>query len=214
MNPNADKDVLVFHCNVIMMISYFLQDAEDLLDPLAGLNDPGVIASFYTGLSRAREHLMNAFREAQPGGNHELLCYHFQVGTGLLVALLDGMAVYVEKKVADPPIQGRVYWAGANTFLDPRFAELRSIQQRTTEYIIKGGITVNSLRNLAKHYLPWLPLSDATSGSWDIRFPINATHKSGPVLKGLLFPLFNDACESYIAFGRLIGQTPLGITPL
>jgi hypothetical protein len=196
------------------MLRYLLQDAEDLFDPVAGLNNPGVMTSFHTGLSRTREHLLNALREAQPGGNHEMLCYQFQVGTTLLVALLDGMAVYVEKKVATPPLNGRVYWTGAVTFLDPRFAELRAIQQRTTEYIIKGGISVNSIRNLVKHYLPWLPLSDATGGSWDIRFPIDSTHKSGPLLSGLLFPLFNDARDAYAALGRLIGQAPLDIASL
>jgi hypothetical protein len=99
----------------------FLQDAEeDSFDPVAELNDPGVMASFHTALTRTREHLLCALREAQPGGKQ--LCYQFQVGAALLMALLDGIAVYVEKKVAAPPSQGRVYWAGGGiTFLDPRF---------------------------------------------------------------------------------------------
>jgi hypothetical protein len=130
------------------------------------------------------------------------------------MSILDGMAVYVEKNVADPPLNGQVQWEGATTFVDPRFAELQAIQQRTTEYIIKGGITVKSLRNMGKHYLPWLPMADATGGSWDIRFPINSNHKSGPVLSGLLFPLFRDACEAYAALGRLIEQTPMDIALL
>lgn len=132
---------------------------------------------------------------------------YFQTGTGLLMALLDGMAVYVEKKVAVPPASGRVYWAGATTFIDPRFAALRAIQRRTTDYVIKGGITANTLRNFSKHYLPWVPLSGhAGDGMFDIMFPIDPVTKSGPVLSGLLFPLFDDAREAYLALGRLLGQ--------
>jgi hypothetical protein len=122
----------------------------------------------------------------------------------------------VEKKLAHgqvhPGQQGAVYWARHTTFIDPRFAELRTIQQRTNGYIIRGGITVNTLRNLAKHYLPWLPLSGTSARvadePWDVRFPLDAakTTLSGPVLSGLLFPLFNDACDACDAFGRLVGE--------
>ena len=195
------------------MWANFLQDADDLFDPVAGLNDLGVVRSFRMGMVHTREHLVAALRLAQPGGCHDTLCYNFQVGTALLVALLDGMAVYVEKKLAVPPgQQGAVYWARHTTFIDPRFAELRAIQQRTNGYIIRGGITVNTLRNLAKHYLPWLPLSGTSARvadePWDVRFPLDAakTTLSGPVLSGLLFPLFNDACDACAAFGRLVGQ--------
>jgi len=196
----------------MLTVAYF-QDADDLFDPVAGLNDPGVVASFRTGLRHARELLMNARIKAQPGGVHEEMCFYFQAGTGLLMALLDGMAVYVEKKVAVPSASGRVCWAGATTFVDPRFATLRAIQRRTTQYVLKGGITANTLRNFSKHYLPWVPLSGhAGDGLFDIMFPIDPVTKSGPVLSGLLFPLFplftvNDAREAYLALGRLLGQT-------
>lgn len=197
------------------MLAYLLQDAQDIFDPIAGMNDPGVMRSFNMGLSRIREHLVDARRAALPSGCHETLCYHFHVGTALLTALLDGMAVYVEKKVAVPGAPGLVYWASETTFIDPRFVELRKIQQRTKEYIIKGGITAQTLRNFAKHYLPWLPLSDATpGGTWDIRFPINNTDRTGPILSGLLFPLFNDAREACVAFAQLLGQEPTLILPL
>ncbi|KAG2440394.1 hypothetical protein HYH02_010283 [Chlamydomonas schloesseri] len=143
---------------------------------------------------------------------HEELCYEFQVGTALLMSLLDGLAVYVEKKVASPPLAGKVYWESTTTFSDPRFAQLRTIQQRTREYIIKGGITVKSLRNFSKHYLPWLPLASMGSdGAWDIRFPVDERTRSGPVLRGILFPLFNDAREACVALGALIGQDVSGI---
>lgn len=198
-----------------LTLGYILhQDAGALAEPMAGLNDPGVMRSFHTGLVKAREHLVKLLTEAQPGGSHEMLCYHFQVGTSLLMAILDGMAVFVEKKVAETPTDGNVYWERTNTFLDPRFAELKAIKDRTAEYIIKGGITVNSLRNLAKHYLPWVPLSDCSGGTWDIRFPLTQTDKSGPVIKGLLLPVFNDAVAAYAALGKLINQDVIRVHTL
>ena len=191
----------------MLTTGFLLQEAEDLFDPIAGLNDPGVLASFIYGLAKAREHLIRAKRLVESGGRHEDLCYEFQAGTALLMSLLDGLAVYVEKKVATTPVTGRVYWASASTFSDPRFVTLKVIQQRTCEYIIKGGITVNSLRNFCKHYLPWLPLaSSGADGPQDIRFPVDASTRSGPVLRGILFPLFNDAREACMALGGLIGQ--------
>lgn len=151
----------------MLTTTYLLQDATDLFDPIAGLNDMGVIKSFHTGLVRTRGHLLNIKKEAC-GGSHEEMCYHFHVGASLLMAVFDGMAVYVEKKLSSEPSSGVVYWQGEKTFIDPRFQTLRVIKQRTCDYIIKGGITASSLRNFSKHYLPWLPLSDATSGGvWD-----------------------------------------------
>ena len=198
----------------MITLSYLMQDASDLSDSVAGLDDPGVMDTFYTGLDRVRDHLVSLLREAQPGGVHNQMCYHFQVASSLLMALLDGLAVYIEKKLAIPPTRGIVYWAGANTFLDPRFAGLRAIRERTTEYIIKGGITARSLRNFAKHYLPWVPLSDCRGGPWDLRFPINSTTKSGPILQGLLFPLFNDAREACNVLANHLGQQVREVQPL
>ena len=114
----------------MLSIAYF-QEAEDLFEPVAALNDPGVMASFRTGLCYTRQLLVKTRTKAQPGGVHEDMCFYFQTGTAQLMALLDGMAVYVEKKIAVPPTSGRIYWANANTFLDPRFQDLRVIQQRT-----------------------------------------------------------------------------------
>ena len=191
----------------MMTMAYFIyppQSAEDLFSPLAGLNNPGVMASFHTGIARTREHLMAALAAAQPGGNHETLCYHFHVGASLLSSILDGIAVFVEKKVSDPPMDGVVYWDGPRTFLDPRFAELRELQQTSTQRIIMGGISTNTLQNFAKHYLPWTGLSCVGRSGWDIRFPIDANTKSGPVLRGLMFPLYNDVCDAYDALGRLL----------
>lgn len=176
-----------------------------MFDAVAGLNDAGVISSFHTALRHTREHVVSAMREAQ-GDDHAAMCYHFHVGTSLLMATLDGLAVYVEKKVQDPPARGVVYWHKA--FVDPRFSALLAIRDRTNNYIIKGGIDVHALRNFAKHYLPWVRLAavDTASAQYDIMFPVGATEKSGPVLRGLLVPLFNDACAAVRELGALIGQ--------
>jgi hypothetical protein len=198
----------------MLTLSCLMQEADDLFDPVAGLNDPGVMASSYTGLDKIRDHLVSLLRETQPGGLHDQMCYHFQVATSLLMALFDGLAVYVEKKLATSPAPGIVYWAGTDTFLDPRFAELKAIREQTADYIIKGGITAKSLRNLAKHYLPRLPLADCTGAAWDLRFPINSSTKSGPVMKGLLFPLFNDARKACNVLAKHLGQDVREVQPL
>lgn len=196
----------------MLTLRYFLtQDAQDMFDAVAGLNDPGVIASFDQALRRVREHVVAAMREAG-GDSHTQLCYHFHVGTSLLMATLDGLAVYVEKKVQDPPAGGVVYWRTA--FVDPRFHALRAIRDRTNRLVIQGGIDANALRNFAKHYLPWLHLAalDPESRMYDIMFPTGSVdeagqpERSGPVLRGLLAPLFNDACEAVRELGALIHQ--------
>ena len=112
---------------------------------------------------------------------------------------------------------GSVYWDGHTTFIDSRFAELDKIKHRTTERVLKGGILAKSLRNLVKHYLPWVRLSGMPRGGneYDILFPLDqAGNTSGPVLRGLLFPLFNDARDAYIAFGKIIDTTALPVHPL
>lgn len=201
---NIETDMLTTH--------YLLQGAYDLFDPIAGLNDIGVMKSFQTGLERTRGQLLNIKKEVCPSRTHEEMCYHFHVGTSMLMALFDGMAVYIEKKVSSEPSTGVVYWQGEKTFIDPRFEALRIIKQRTCDYIIKGGITANSLRNFTKHYLPWLPLSDATSdGVWDLRFPIDSHNKSGPIHAGLLTPLFNDAVAAYVELGKLLNLAAVDI---
>jgi len=199
----------------MLTLAYFLEGGEDSFETVAGINDPGVMISFHNALIHIRAHLMAASAAALPGCSHDDLCYNFQTGTALLVSLLDGIAVYVEKKMQVLPDAADVYWAQDRTFLDPRFAELRVIKERTTEYIIKGGVTANTLRNFAKHYIPWLILSIKTSGHWDISFPVDATTRTtGPVLRGLLFPLFNDACDACDELGRLLNQIPEDIDRL
>ena len=129
----------------MIALAYF-QTAADLFEPVAGLNDPGVMASFRAALGRVRRHMVDARAAAQPGapGGHEDVCYHFHASTALLMAVFDGLAVYVEKKVAPTPTAAAVvYWASSTTFVDPLFSKLRAVQQRTESYIIKGGITID-----------------------------------------------------------------------
>lgn len=182
----------------MLSLRYFLGD--DTVDLVA---DAGVVvASFHTALRHTRGHVVAAMR-----GDDDVW-YHFHVGALLLLATLDGLAVYVEKKVQDPPARGTVHWHTA--FVDPRFSALRAIRDRTSGYIIKGGIDVHALRNLARHYLPWAGVDTRCDTRCDTRsdimFLAGAEQKSGPVLRGLLVPLFNDACAAVQELGALIGQ--------
>lgn len=194
----------------------WLQNAGDLFDPVANLNKEGIIHSFHAALTRVREQLILCRTAAQPGGSYEDMCFYFQVATCLVMSFLDGLAVYAEKKLAPCPKPGIVYWASDSTFIDPIFANIRAIQERTKSYIIKGGITANTLRNFAKHYLPWLPIAstDQHQNIWDIRFQIDSTTYTGPVLTGLLFPLFNDAREAYVALAALANVPSKQVHPL
>ena len=201
----------------MLTLGFLLQDADDLFDPVAGLNDEGLMRSFHTALDRTRAHLLSALRAAQPGGDHEDMCYNLHVGTSLMMAFFDGLAVYVEKKVACPPAAGPVYWDRPTTFIDPRFAELLAIKERTAERVLKGGISARSLRNFVKHYLPWVRLSGVArgGGEHDVLFPLGrAGDASGPVIRGLLFPLFNDARDACVAFGKVVGAAALPVHPL
>jgi hypothetical protein len=197
----------------------FLQDAVELFDAVAGLNPHGVLASFASALGHVRDHLVAAVRYASPsaGAEHGELCYHVQAGTSLLFAMLDGLAVFVELKLQGGPGPGTrpIYWSGATTFLDPRFAGLRAIQQRTLSYAIRGGITAQTLCNFAKHYLPWLHLASVDrDGTWDVRFPLgNQGHASGPLLHGLLFPLFDDARAACVELAGVMGVGVPGALP-
>ena len=181
--------------------------ATDLFDTVAGLNDQGVSDSFKAALLHVRRHFVEALKYASPGGSHEQLCYNFHIGTSLLMSTLDGVAVYVEIKVKSPPSVGRIYWDRESTFIDPRFFKLRQIREKTSQLIIKGPLDVSAIRNFAKHYLPWVNIASMDShGNWDIRFPLSSTQKTGPVLRGLLFPLFDLACAAYYEMSNLLGQ--------
>lgn len=103
-------------------------------------------------------------------------------------------------------------------FVHERFSVLKEIRDRTNTYLLKGGINVKAVRNFSKHYLPWLPLPavDPITCQFDIQFYIDSanTIRSGPILSGLLFPLFNDACDAYREIANLINQRIASIAPL
>lgn len=203
----------------MLTLQYFLsQDAEWLFGDVAGMNTPGVADSFHSALQHTRRHIVEAVRNARTLDHHNL-CYNFQAGTSLLMATLDGMAVYVEKCIASPANSGRVYWADERAvFVDPRFQALKEIRDRTNGYIIKGGVDANALRNFSKHYLPWLDVifKDPVTNEDDILFYIDRTKdmRTGPILRGLLFPLFDDACKAYYEIAALLDQPAKNIHPL
>ena len=185
------------------------------------MNTKGIMAAFDRMLTKIREHLEAARKEAAKGASaeHTQLCYHFQLGTSLLVATLDGLAVYVETKVADrvkPADCDEVTWADQNVFGADNLKALWDIKERTYTYSIGGNVKVSSLRNLSKHFLPLL-LTPSTNakGHWDITLPVNAVgHPSGPLLSGLLFPLFNDACDAVREVHTLLKTKASMIPPL
>lgn len=185
--------------------------AEDLFDPVAYLNDAGVVNSFKVALEKTRHHLSEG-ADAAAKLKYEDMTYHFQVGTQLLMALFDGLAVYVEKKLKTKSTPGNIYWAREKTFSSPEHVGLKQIKERTQERRIEGDITADALRNFAKHYLPWLDLpSGGRGGIDDIRFKrkvvsdgIETVVTSGPVFRGLLHPLFNDARDAVAVLAKLL----------
>lgn len=190
----------------MLTLSYFMQQAGDLFGD-QHLNNPGVIASFRRCLSKTREHIVRTIELANGHGSHEDLCYNFHVGTMLLMSFFDGLAVYVQKKLAPVPTTGIVYWHNATTFSDPMFAELLVIKDRTNNYIITGGVTAATLRNYSKHYLPCLRLPMVVgNGNVDVHFKINENQFTGPLIQGLLTPLFNDGVNAYKALFGLMGM--------
>ena len=134
----------------MLTLSDFLHPPPDArVDVVAGIDDPTVMKSYHTALSHIRMHLKAvAIYATTPGYSHHDMCYNFHVATSLLIAILDGLALYVEKKLQQPPAEGNVGWDGPATFIDPRFAELRAIKDRTARNIIPGGLTLKALRNL------------------------------------------------------------------
>ena len=160
----------------MLTLQYFLSpNAEWLFGGVAEMNEPGVADSFHSALQHTRKHIVEAVRNARTLDHHNL-CYNFQACSSLLMATLDGMAVYVEKCIASPANSGRIYWADERAvFVDPRFQALKEIRDRTNGYIIKGGVDAHALRNFSKHYLPWLDVisKDPVTNEDDILFYID-----------------------------------------
>lgn len=188
----------------MLTMSYFTQSAEDTFVDASQLNSDGVMKAFHHCLTKTRAHIVSAMKNASGDGSYEDLCYNFHVGTMLLMSFFDGLAVYVEKKLAPSPNEAIVYWHASATFHDPKFSELMKIKVRTNEYIIRGGISTATLRNYSKHYLPCLRIPTMLGdGPSDIHFQITRANGTGPVISGLLKPLFNDAIRAYQALCRL-----------
>jgi hypothetical protein len=116
---------------------------------------PGYGIAYHDGLMRVRHHIVSLSRAVQPGGSHDEECYHFYAGTGLLMSLFDGIAVYVEKKPG-------ARWSNSDF---PRFASMRAIQQRTEHYMVEGGVTADTLRDVSRQYLPWILTRHAAHGT-------------------------------------------------
>jgi hypothetical protein len=170
---------------------------------------PNVTMSFYVSLVRIRHQIIFLMREMLPSGNYDEMCFSFQTSLGLLMACFDAMALFTEKKLAPSPCPDIVEWDNPRVFIDPKFKNLKDIRDRTSEYILKGGITMNILRNMSKYYFPWIPHAESIDDNlWDIRFTIDLYTKSGPVVRELLVPLYNDACEAYLEVCKLMDITP------
>ena len=170
---------------------------------------PNVTTSFYVSLVRIRHQIIFLLREMLPCGNYEEMCFSFQTSISLLMSCFDAMALFIEKKISSSPCPDIVEWDNPRVFIDPKFKSLKEIRDRTSEYILKGGITMNILRNMSRYYFPWIPNSELVEDNlWDIRFTIDLHTKSGPVVRDLLVPLYNDACEAYLEICRVLDISP------
>jgi hypothetical protein len=184
-----------------------MENQEDIFGDASQLNNDRIVHAFHHCLTKTREHLVRAIKNASGDGVYEDLCYDFHVGTMLLMSFFDGLALYVEKKLAPSPTEGTVLWHARSTFHDPKFSQLMAIKMRTNAYIIPGGITMATLCNYSKHYLPCLRLTTTYGeGPGDIHFLNTSASASatGPIISGLLKPLFNDAICAYQEFCRLM----------
>ena len=185
------------------------------------MNNADVMEMLENSLTNIQTHLTEALKQANSCSHdaYELACYNFHAGSSLLVSTLDGLACYLEIKVANPSHQQsinrrpRVTWSSA-TFSDPRFSELKRIRD-TAEARSVGPVNFNTLRTFAKHYVPLLDLPSADprgNGKLDIRFQIpnanTSPTKTGPVLQGLLFPLLDDARAAVDVVRGLLHPTP------
>lgn len=193
-----------------------MQTFYDPFDKFAGLDKEEVLAFFHKELEQTRSHLASALHEVQTTGDHESLCYHFHISCCLLTSFLDEIATFVAKKVLDPPLPGDVYWKDDRTFKDSSLSGLQDIQRSIGRRSIKGGINASIVLNFEKHYLPLHILSeqDPRTGTWDIKFPIDGNNKSGPVLYGLMCPIFYDACAAYLELAKILRVKVKYVSPL
>lgn len=144
------------------------------------LSETGVLTAFHTGLRRSKEHLLAALHEAHPGGSHVELSYNFHVGVALLMAIFDGIALHSEKRV---------------------FATLLKVQERSLNRDINGATMATLHHDIVTGFKPWKVRVEKTDDTWDVHL----TSGSGPLMRDLVFPLFNDACEALTILYGLAG---------
>lgn len=130
------------------------------------MSDVEVLTAYHTGLRRTREHLCNALLEAQPGGSHEKMYYDLHAGGALLMAIFDGIFLRV---------------------INPSIPAVLAIQQQS----LKCDMPMFRF-DIATGFKPWKFRAEETDGVWDV----HETSGSGPVLRGLVFPLFNNTVEA------------------
>lgn len=164
------------------------------------VSDAEVVSGFHMGLCHTREHLLLALRHAYPGGSHGEMCYNLHAGVTFLMAIFDGIAMFVETRVAQPPARHLMLWENEEmTFLDPRFAALRAIQVRTNDRIILHGCAIR--REIATIFAPWQVCAEEMDDVWDVHL----SSGSRPLMRDLVFPLFNDALEALTVLYGLLG---------
>jgi len=135
-----------------------------------------VYTAFNTGLRRTREHLLNAQLEAQPGGSHVEMSYNFHAGTAMLMAIFDGIAEHSRDQV---------------------FENLVTIQKRSLGRE-SNGMTMATLRqDIVTGFKPWQVRAENCD--------VSLVSGQGPLLRGLVFPLFNDAVEALAVLYGLVG---------
>lgn len=136
-----------------------------------------VYTAFNTGLRRTREHLLNALFEAQrPDGSHVEMSYNFHAGTAMLMAIFDGIAEHSRDQV---------------------FEKLVTIQKRSLGRE-SNGVTMATLRqDIVTGFKPWQVRAENCD--------VSLVSGQGPLLRGLVFPLFNDAVEALAVLYGLVG---------
>jgi len=149
------------------------------------LSDAEMLAAFRTGLHRTREHLLNALLEAHPGGSHGEMCYNLHAGGALLMGIFDGIALRAEKCP-----------------FDHRIGALLAVQERSLNRCIPGATMDSIRRDIVSGFEPWnVHAEEGDDDTWDMCL----TTGSAPLLRGLMFPLFNDAVEALAALYVLVG---------
>jgi len=139
------------------------------------MSDVEVLTAFHAGLRRTREHLWKALLEAQQGGSHGEMYYNLHAGGALLMAIFDGITTRA---------------------INSNVQDVVAILDRS----LKCDLPMIRY-DIATGFKPWKFHAEETDGVWDV----HETLGSGPVLRGLVFPLFNYAVEALKILYGLVG---------